>query len=138
MSSWYGSGPTRQARGQVRRWVERLDAELAFSVITGRLDEHLDDPAHDLWAVASQGGSRLQEWRARIKAVPGWRAKTRLAARSLLVNVEHLELVRGRPVSRREVAVEFFARPIRGLGEELELRRGARLESKPTARPGDE
>jgi hypothetical protein len=110
----------------VLSWVERLDAGLAFSVVTGTLEEHLGEPEHDLWKVASRGGTRVEEWRARIKAAPGWRAKVRLAGRSVLVNVEHLEMIRGRSVSRREIVVEFFARPARGVGEVLDRRRAGR------------
>jgi hypothetical protein len=106
-------------RDRIRAWVDRLDAGLGFSVITGTLDDHRDDPAYDLWRVASRGGTRLEEWRARVRAARGLRASVAVAARSVLVNVEHLALVRGRPVTRRDVVAEFFGRPARGLREHL-------------------
>jgi hypothetical protein len=111
-------------RAQVLEWVGRLDAALGFSVITGELDRHRGDPAYDLWRVAAEGGTRMEEWRARVRAARGLRAKALVAGRSVLVNVEHLTLVRGRPVSRREVVAEFFDRPLRGLREQLSRRRG--------------
>ncbi|MHA3837606.1 nucleotidyltransferase family protein [Terrabacter sp. AAH1] len=112
-------------RVRIVDWVQRLDAGLAFSVITGTLDEHRDDPAYDLWRVASRGGTRWEEWRARVRAARGLRASAVVAARSVLVNVEHLTLVRGRPVTRREVVAEFFGRPARGLREVVGRRPGA-------------
>lgn len=112
-----------EQRAQALVWVDRLDADLAFSVITGTLDDHRDHPAYDLWRVAARGGTRLEEWRARVRAAQGLRAKLAVAGRAVLVNVEHLTLVRGRPVTRREVATEFFARPARGLREQVAGRR---------------
>ena len=87
-SVWTSADDDQRAR--ILEWVDRLDAGLAFSVITGTLDDHRDDPAYDLWRVASRGGTRLDEWRARVRAAHGLRAKLAVAARSVLVNVEHL------------------------------------------------
>ncbi|GAB3067177.1 hypothetical protein GCM10027053_33400 [Intrasporangium mesophilum] len=113
-------------RSEILGWVDRLDAGLAFSVITGRLDEHSDDPAYDLWRVAARGGTRLDEWRARMRAARGFRAKASVVGRSVLVNVEHLTIVRGRPVTKREVVAEFFDRPVRGVREQVARRRAQR------------
>ena len=109
-------------RDRIRAWVDRLDAGLGFSVITGTLEEHRDDPAYDLWRVAARGGTRVEEWQARVRAARGLRGKLAVAARSVLVNVEHLTLVRGRPVSRSEILAEFFGRPARGLREQVRRR----------------
>ncbi|GAA2168266.1 putative nucleotidyltransferase-like protein [Humibacillus xanthopallidus] len=117
---------TDDERRQVLHWVDRLDARLGFSVILGELDDHRDDPAYDLWRVAARGGTRMEEWRARLRAARGLRAKALVAGRSVLVNVEHLTIVRGRPVSRREVVVEFFDRPLRGAREQISRRRAPR------------
>jgi hypothetical protein len=117
---------TEAERGRVLDWIERLDAALGFSVITGELDRHRDDPAYDLWRVAARGGTRMDEWRARIRAARGVRAKALVAGRSVLVNVEHLTIVRGHPVTRQEVVIEFFERPLRGLREQLSRVRSAR------------
>jgi hypothetical protein len=115
-----------QQRSEILAWVDRLDAGLGFSVITGTLDEHADDPAYDLWRVAARGGTRFEEWRARVRAARGLRAKVGVLGRSVLVNVEHLTIVRGRPVTRREVVAEFFGRPVRGVREQVRRRRTGR------------
>ncbi|WP_323100576.1 nucleotidyltransferase family protein [Intrasporangium sp. YIM S08009] len=115
---------TDAERAGILEWVDRLDAQVAFSVITGTLDDHAADPAYDLWRVAARGGTRVEEWRARIRAARGLRAKLTLVGRSVLVNVEHLSIVRGAPLTRREVVAEFFARPVRGAREQLHRRRG--------------
>ena len=111
-----------EQRAAIERWVGLLDAQLGFSVITGTLDEHVGDPAYDLWRVAARGGTRFDEWRARVRAARGLRAKLAVVTRSALVNVEHLEIVRGRPVTRREVVSEFFGRPLRGVREQRSAR----------------
>ncbi len=77
----------------------------------------------------------MEEWRARVRAARGLRAKALVAGRSVLVNVEHLTIVRGRPVSRREVVAEFFDRPLRGLREQLSAAAGEARVS-PAYRPG--
>lgn len=115
---------TTERRQEIERLVTELGATVAFSVILGELDRHREAPEYALWRVWSEGGTRFDEWRARVKAAPTLRKKLRVAARSVLVNVEHLELVRHRPVSRAEIAVEFFARPVRGIREELRRRSG--------------
>ncbi|KRF43267.1 hypothetical protein ASH01_15825 [Terrabacter sp. Soil811] len=116
---WLWRSVDDAARARVLDWVERLDAGLAFSVITDTLDEHRDDPAYDLWRVAARGGTRMEEWQARVRAAQGPRAKLAVASRSVLVNVEHLTIVRGRPVSRAEIVAEFFGRPARGVREQV-------------------
>jgi hypothetical protein len=117
------TGASEEERAEIAQWVDRLGARLAFSVITGTLDEHRDDPSYDLWRVASRGGTRVEEWLARVRAAPSLSAKVRTALRSVVVNTEHLAIVRGRPVSRQEVVAEFFARPIRGVREQVYRKR---------------
>jgi hypothetical protein len=97
---------------------------VGFAAGVGGLDVYGDRRDHDLWQVVSSGGTRVEEWRARIKAARSRRAALTLALRAPLVNTEHLAMVFGRPPSSREVAVEFFARPVRGVREQLSNRRG--------------
>jgi hypothetical protein len=92
-----------------------LGARLGFDAAFGRLDVHRGEPEYLLWKVASQGGTRAEEWRARIRAASGPWAKLRLIGRVPLVNVEHLTDLWGRPPTRREVVREFFARPARAV-----------------------
>lgn len=109
----------------VRALANRLGAEVALAAALGELDQWSHRREHDLWRVVSQGGTRVEEWRARIKAAPNLRGKLRVASRSIVVNIDHLAMVRGHHPTRREVVVEFFARPGRGIREEL-FRRGRR------------
>lgn len=120
------SEASAEARESIRERVRVMSAEVAFSVVEGRLEDHRGQPGYALWRAASEGGTRIEEWRARFAAAPTWRDKAILAFHAALVNTQHLAAVRGRPVSRREVAVEFLARPARGLREELGRRRGRR------------
>lgn len=126
--AWTTISPEAQA--QVTALAERLGAQVALAAATGSLSAWRDDPAHDLWRVLSTGGTRLDEWRARVHAAPTVRSKAALLGRATLVNVEHLSMVRGRPPSRREIVVEFFARPWRGLREELRRRPLSRPRSR--------
>lgn len=114
---------SEEVRGRILDEVDRLDATVAFSVILGELDQHRGAPEYALWKVWSEGGTRFDEWRARVRAAPTLGKKLNVAARSILVNVEHVELVRGRRLTRREIATEFVARPVRGLSQELRRRR---------------
>ncbi len=118
---WDEAPPRR--RKEIGDLVDELGATVGFSVILGELERHRSAPEYALWKVWSTGGTRIDEWRARIKAAPTVRRKARVALRSVLVNVEHLELVRHRTVTRSEIVVEFFARPLRGLREEVARRR---------------
>ncbi len=111
-------------RAAIRERVDEHGAQLAFSVILDELQAHAADPGYDLWKVVSRGGTRSQEWWARVKAAPRTADKVAILLRAPLVNVEHLELVRGRPITRAEVAREFVVRPARGLAQEF---RRARL-----------
>jgi Uncharacterised nucleotidyltransferase len=119
------SRATPQNREAILSSVDRLGAGLAFAVILGTLEEHREDPEYALWKIASAGGTRLDEWRARVRAAKGRRAKIRVIARSVLVNDEHLALT-GRPTGPKDLAVEFFARPIRGAKEQYAVVRARR------------
>jgi len=114
-SSW--GAADEATRRQVEALVVALDAEVGFAAGVGNLDAYRGRRDHDLWAVVSQGGTRFEEWRARVKAAPDRRRAMAVALRAPLVNTEHLAMVLGRPPTRWEVLVEFFARPVRGLRE---------------------
>lgn len=115
--AWTDASP--QDKAQVTALVARVGAQVGFAAATGTLDGWAGDPQHDLWRVVSRGGTRVDEWQARIKAASSVRAKARLVLRASLVNVEHLTMIHGARPSRWEVVVEFFARPARGAREEL-------------------
>jgi hypothetical protein len=110
-------------REQVTALVHELSGEVAFAAAVGGLEAYRSDPSHDLWRVVSSGGTRLEEWRARVKATPTLSGKARLVLRAPLVNVDHLTALRGSPPTKAEIVAEFFARPLRGVREELRRRR---------------
>jgi len=119
-----------ETRAEVSALVGELHAELGFDAAFGRLDRHLGEPEYDLWNRLSQGGgTRMGEWRARLRAAPTRRDAAHIAVRAILVNVDHLTAVRGHRPSKPEIIVEFFARPWRGL-RELLRQRPARRESR--------
>ena len=121
--AWHEASPAE--REEVRATAASLGALLGFDVAFGRIDDHRDDPAYDLWRVESQGGTRVDEWRARLRAADTLAAKLRLVVLMPLVNVEHLTNMWGRPPTRGEVVREFFARPARGVREEWRRIRGS-------------
>jgi hypothetical protein len=107
-----------ETRAAVVALVAQLRAELGFDAAFGRLDRHRNEPEYDLWNRLSRGGgSRIGEWRARLRAAPTRRDAAHIAMRAIFVNVDHLTAVRGHRPSRPEIVVEFFARPWRGLRE---------------------
>lgn len=99
--AWEQASPGRRAA--ILNWVERLEAHLGWAALTGDLDDYREDPAYLLWVVASRGGTRLQEWRARIAVAPTLPAKLRVAGRAVLVNTDSLTMKLGRPPTQREV-----------------------------------
>lgn len=115
------AGSERQTA--LRERAHRLGADLALAAAIGELDRHRDDPRHDLWAFYSHGGTRAQEWRARLRATQGTRAKARLLTRGLGVNREYLAMTLGHDPSRREV-VRAVARRYATALTQLRPRRG--------------
>ncbi|MDU0348877.1 nucleotidyltransferase family protein [Actinomyces sp. MRS3W] len=102
---------TEADRRNIRLLARQLGAQVGLAAALGELDAYRDDPSHDLWVVfSSRDASRLDEWRARLKAAPGPAAKARILARSLLVNTDHLAMRVGRRPTRAEIIAEFFGR----------------------------
>ncbi len=122
--AWDEAPPAQRAA--IRDRADRLQAGIALAAVIGELESFRDHPEHDLWAVLSQGGSRLQEWRARLRAARGLVAKTLVVLASTRVDPDHLGVVLGRRPTAGDLAVEFVARPVRGLSEELRRCRGVR------------
>ena len=115
-TAWFQASSDEQQ--VIERRVDQLGARLGFDAAFGRLDAHRHEREYLLWKVASQGGTRAAEWRARVRAARGPLAKLWLIARAPLVNVEHLTNLRGRPPGIREIVREFFARPVRAIRQE--------------------
>jgi hypothetical protein len=116
-ATWEGTRPER--RDDVRALVASLRAEIAFSAGLGELNRYRGHREYRLWKIASQGGTRLEEWVARVWAAPTPRVALRLALRAPLVNREHLAHRIGRPPTRLDVLREFVARPYHGVAQEL-------------------
>jgi hypothetical protein len=133
--AWHSADP--ELRAQVEELVDRLDAEVGFAAAVGDLDAYRDRPEYELWRVAARGGSRLDEWRARIKAAPTWRSRVSVVLRAPLVNTEHLAMVLWRRPTRLEVVREFFARPYRGVLDEVRTRAGPRRDRRRGTGPDD-
>jgi len=115
-------------RAAIESLVAELRAELAFAAAVGGLESHQGEREYRLWKVVSAGGSRSEEWWARVRAAPTLGDALRLVARAPLVNVDHLAARLGRRPTRLEVVAEFFVRPARAVGEAWVglQRRGAR------------
>ncbi|WP_353808038.1 nucleotidyltransferase family protein [Agromyces sp. SYSU T00194] len=119
--SWKNANAMR--RNEIMKLVKELDAEVAFAAATGGLEQYRDRREYQIWKIASEGGSRTAEWRARVRAAPSFGAAVRLTARAPLVNVDRLTHRLGRRPTRPEVAAEFVRRIRRGVGETLRRRR---------------
>jgi hypothetical protein len=108
---------TDERRRQIEGLVADLDAPVAFSAAVGGLERYRGERDYRLWKVTSEGGSRSEEWWARVRAAPTFAAALRVIARAPLVNVDHLAHRLGRRPTRLEIVTEFFARPARAVGE---------------------
>lgn len=114
---WRGASP--EQRAEVAALRDEIGAHIGVASALGNLDDFRSHPEYPLWSVSSRGGTRVDEWRARVQAAGSWRARLRLVLRAPLVNVAHMAEVLGRRPTRAEIVREFFARPLRGLREEL-------------------
>ena len=107
-AAWYSGDDAR------RRWLRdrahELGAEVALAAALDELDQFPHDRTTALWRFYSQGGSRIDEWVARIKAAPSRRRKVAVAVRGLGVNREFAAMELGHEPSRRELAGIFLGR----------------------------
>jgi hypothetical protein len=124
-----------ERRQEVEALVVHLGAEVAFAAATGGLERFRGAPDYDLWRIARDGGTRLEEWVARIKAAPTWRERLHVALRAPLVNTDHLAVRLGHAPSRTETLREFVARPLRGLAEEARVVRARHGDKRPRRQP---
>lgn len=113
--AWHQATPERQQ--EIQAWVDALQAHVAWAAVVGNLDDYRDHPAYRLWLVASRGGTRAQEWRARVAVAPTLRAKVRVTARAFVVNTDHLAILLRRRPTRIEVVRAFFGRGWRLLAD---------------------
>ena len=116
-----------EQRSATRQLARTLDAEVALAAALGELEQFRHDPSYALWKHLSEGGeSRVAEWKARLRATPGTRARARLVAQSVRVNRDHLGLELGRPPTRNEMRQRQRLRLQRAWAEVRALLRGDR------------
>jgi hypothetical protein len=126
-AAWIGAGETRT--DEILALRDELEANVGFAAATGGLEDFHDAREYDLWRLTVDGGTRREEWMARIRAAPNRREALRVVWRAPQVNVDHLAHRLGRRPTWTDVAREFFARPARGMREEIAAlvrRRGRR------------
>jgi len=111
---WLSSQDVRDA---VRHLARELGAEVALAAGIGELADYTGHPQHALWAYWSQGGDRLGEWRARLRAARPASERARVVASMLRVNRTHYRLRHGHDPKRYEVALEQLARAGRAARE---------------------
>ena len=119
--AWTAADPLDQE--DVRRLTGELGAEVALAAGIGELELHRGAPTYALWHHFVHGGSRFDEWRARLAAAPDARAKVHLLTSALRVNRDHLRMELGRTPTRREVRARQ-ARRIRRVIAEIPRRAG--------------
>lgn len=121
--AWTAADPLAQE--DVRRLTAELGAEVALAAGIGELELHRDAPTYALWHYFVHGGSRFDEWRARLGAAPDVRSKVHLLTFAMRVNRDHLRMELGRPPTPREVRARQ-ARRIRRVISEIPRRTGRR------------
>jgi hypothetical protein len=109
---------TDDERAAARDLAHRLGADVALAAALGELEQFRDDPTYLLWRHLSEGRtSRFGEWRARLAATPGARARARLLTAAFRVNRDHLRMELGHVPSRAEVRAHQRVRIQRALTE---------------------
>ncbi|RLV47648.1 2-nitropropane dioxygenase [Nocardioides mangrovicus] len=113
-------------RARLRARADELGARVALAAALGELDagDLGEDRTVPLWRYYSQGGSRVDEWVARLRAAPSRRAAVRTAVRGLGVNREYAAMALGHEPSRRELAGLFAGRIGTGVRQLVRRRDG--------------
>ncbi|MFC7488068.1 nucleotidyltransferase family protein [Knoellia sp. CPCC 206453] len=97
-------------RDAVSQLADDIGAGVALAAGTGRLEEFVGHPGHELWRVLSTGErSRARIWAARVRAAPTKRAALRTAVRLVMPNRHRMEARLGRRPTAREVASAYVA-----------------------------
>lgn len=117
--AWRSADDTTRAR--MRVLAAEFHAELPLAAAIGELDQFKNDRRHQLWEQFSSSTphSRSSEWWARIKAARTPGDAVRLAARSLLVNTDHMAMELGRRPTRKEVWDAWTSRFRRAVDENV-------------------
>jgi hypothetical protein len=93
--------------------VDALDARTGWAATRGTLEDFRGRPDHALWRVTVHGGSRVEEWWARVRAQQTLSAALGTALRAPLVNTDRLAHELGRRPGPMDVVRAFGARASR-------------------------
>jgi hypothetical protein len=127
-TAWHAVTP--DDRAAVRDMAARLRAETGLAAGLGRLDSVRGDPEADLWRVLSLGGSRVDEWRARLRAAPDRCAALKVLLSSLRVNRDYLRMELGRQPTRADVRRRQWRR-VQALAHDLAAAARHRIGRRP-------
>lgn len=97
-------------RSAISQLAEELGAQVALAAATGRLDELPDTGEAALWTWFAKGGTRLEEWQARLRAASTWRARLSVVRRAFLVNEYYLAQRLGHDPTPAEIRRESLRR----------------------------
>lgn len=119
---WCWERADEEDRAEARELVDMLGAHVAFAAAIGGLEEYVDAPDHDLWALyaARRESDRWAEWAARIRAATTWQDKLRELRGMMQVNRGHLTIELGRRPTGPEVrraAIRRVRRAVSGARE---------------------
>jgi len=101
---------TPEDRERIRALAADTGSTVALAAAIGELDRYRGEPEAAIWEVFVDGGDRLDEWGARIRAARGPGAKASVVLRALRVNRYYLGQKLGHEPDRGEVVTEFFRR----------------------------
>lgn len=105
-------------RSAMEALVDRLHARTAFAAAMGKLDAYESSSDHDLWEYFSTGNtSRVDEWKARFRAAPGFGGKVLVAVQAFAPNRDVLALELHREPTQWEMVQAFFSRGRKALRE---------------------
>ena len=113
--AWTAADPHEQ--DAVRALAAELRAEVALAAGIGELELHRGDPTYLLWRHVTRGGSRFDEWRARLAAATTLQAKAELLTAAMRVNRDHLRMELGRAPTRSDIRARQRLRLRRAAGE---------------------
>lgn len=102
-ASRYRASLSVEERRELDALIDALDAGVAASVVTDDLEHHRGRREYRLWKAISQGGTRSQEWWARVLAARTPREAMRVIVNAPRVNRSRLAHQLGRRPTRRDV-----------------------------------
>lgn len=106
------------------RLVKELDAWTGLDAALGLLEHHRGSPEYGLWKIDLHGGSRSEEWVARLRYARTPGARVRLLVRAPLANPDNLRITLGRPPTRAELVSATVTRWRRATQELVRRSRG--------------